>query len=436
MITTPKLDNSQVPTCNASQVVEFFEKDAARIFPATFTDKCRLRWLFDGFASVFGPIYRAKPLEDLLSEKFGDRRLSDALTSVIIPAFDTNNEVPVFFSKLQGVDTAKPLYNDVRVKDACRATTAVPIFFPVASVKEVSVAGPKEFNVIDAGIAVNDPTLVAVTQAIAKKRQALAEELSRDCMDFSNVLVLSLGTGEHPIRFLAKPQWGSVQWLLNPSGSPLLNSFLSASEDMVEYYTSMIFDAHQSGHHYLRIQTERLSSSEFWGIDDSTRQNLVDLKQRAGELLDGRYVSRRNFATGGLDAITDGGTNREALDRFARWLFEERRARPRPTAPPILPPALPGNFNQQRAVDRLCLMMRTAVAGCCLKLGAVLGGFCLMMRTAIAGCFLGTAIAGFYLMMLAFITSLCVLCLPFFYLLDFIYGVASEIVRAALRIGS
>ncbi len=81
-------------------------------------------------------------------------------------------------------------------------------------------------------------------------------------------------------------------------------------------------------------------------------------------------------------------------------------------------------------------MMRTAVAGCCLKLGAVLGGFCLMMRTAIAGCFLGTAIAGFYLMMLAFITSLCVLCLPFFYLLDFIYGVASEIVRAALRIGS
>jgi patatin-like phospholipase/acyl hydrolase len=37
MITTPKLDNSQVPTCNASQVVEFFEKDAARIFPATFT---------------------------------------------------------------------------------------------------------------------------------------------------------------------------------------------------------------------------------------------------------------------------------------------------------------------------------------------------------------------------------------------------------------
>jgi patatin-like phospholipase/acyl hydrolase len=37
MITTPKLDNPQVPTCNASQVVEFFEKDAAKIFPETYT---------------------------------------------------------------------------------------------------------------------------------------------------------------------------------------------------------------------------------------------------------------------------------------------------------------------------------------------------------------------------------------------------------------
>ncbi len=64
---------------------------------------------------------------------------------------------------LQGkTDSAKPLY-DVHVKDACRATTAVPIFFPAANFKEVSgdqnqSGRPiKEFNVIDGGIAVNDP---------------------------------------------------------------------------------------------------------------------------------------------------------------------------------------------------------------------------------------------------------------------------------------
>jgi len=64
---------------------------------------------------------------------------------------------------LQGkTDNAKPLY-DVHVKDACRATTAVPIFFPAANFKGVSRdqiqpdRATKEFNVIDGGIAVNDP---------------------------------------------------------------------------------------------------------------------------------------------------------------------------------------------------------------------------------------------------------------------------------------
>jgi hypothetical protein len=61
----------------------------------------RLGRLSEGFASVFGPIYKAEPLEKLLRAKFRERLLSEALTSVIIPAFDTENEVPVFFSNLK-----------------------------------------------------------------------------------------------------------------------------------------------------------------------------------------------------------------------------------------------------------------------------------------------------------------------------------------------
>ncbi len=60
---------------------------------------------------------------------------------------------------LQGkTDSAQPLY-DVQVKKACRATTAVPIFFPAAefSGDRNQPDGTKEFNVIDGGIAVNDP---------------------------------------------------------------------------------------------------------------------------------------------------------------------------------------------------------------------------------------------------------------------------------------
>ncbi|CAM6073142.1 unnamed protein product [Sphagnum tenellum] len=342
MITTPSGNGWRQPCCNATDVVQFFRHDAAKIFPTRFMTTRRLRWVLEGAASVFGPIYSATPLEVLLLAKFRTTCLSEALTSVIIPAFDTVNEIPVFFSNLRGVDRAEPLYN-VHVTDACRATTAVPIFFPAATFQEVPGAvnrrdGPRVFNVIDGGIAVNDPTLVAVAQAIAKRRPGARTRFDFlvICLcfpqDFRNVLVLSLAAGQHPMRFVARPHSSSVEWLVNSSGLPLLSSFFSASADMVEYYTSMIFDAHQSGHHYLRIQTDCLPTSQFWGIDDATPQNLQSLTGTARNLLNSP-VSKRNFATGRLQAVTNGGNNREALQRFARWLVDERRERRRQPQP-------------------------------------------------------------------------------------------------------
>jgi hypothetical protein len=297
LITIP---GDQNRPCNAKEAVAFFKDDADQIFPTTFTDNGLAGRVLEGIKSVLSPIYSADTLETLLQKKFGEARLSQALTSVIIPAFDTATEVPVFFSNLKADERTEPLYN-VKVKDACRATTAAPIFFPAANFKEVlSDGSTKDFSVIDGGIAINDP-------------------------DFSNILVLSLGTGQHPMRFLAMSQWNSLHWLLNRSGLPLLNSFLSASEE-IEYYTSMLFDAHQSGDNYLRIQTDCLSTSEFLGIDDARPENLGDLEEKANKLLEGD-VSKRNFATGKLDAKPDGGKNDEALQRFARWLVEERKHR-------------------------------------------------------------------------------------------------------------
>jgi len=371
MITTPKVDKPKIPIFNAREVVAFFDENAAKIFPEKIPVQGDLRLVSDAVESVFGSVYSAHELEVLLKEKFDEALLSLALTSVIIPAFDTEKQVPVFFSNLKGVDSAKPLY-DVQVKDACRATTAAPIFFPAANIK-VDVSGDpdqpartEEFNVIDGGIAVNDPTLVAVTQEMAEKGRAIAKEQSRE-IDFRNVLVLSLGTGQHPMRFVAKQDSSSLEWLLTPSGLPLVSSFFSASGDMVEYYTSMIFDAHQSGHHYLRIQTERLSTSEFWGIDDATKRNLDELTKKARELL-GRDVSKRNFATGELHAITDGGSNKQALGRFARWLVEERREREQPTVDSSIAESSQTGESSAGAVQTAvnwCPTMRKAVGGCC-----------------------------------------------------------------------
>ncbi|CAK9224229.1 unnamed protein product [Sphagnum troendelagicum] len=480
-------------TYNANQVVAFFDEYAETIFPERFTGKPWFHLLWDGIVSIFRNVYDAGPLENRLHRTFGEARLSRALTSVIIPAFDTKKQRPVLFSDLKGVDEANPLYN-VYVKDACRATTAVPILFPPAVVEEQVSADPKQpgrsevfnvidggiavndpvgssssavveeqvsadqkqpgsskvfnvidggiavndpvgssssavveeqvsadqkqpgsskvFNVIDGGIAVNDPTLVAVIQAIMQERHAIEEDekeiankRSRDCKDIRDVLVLSLGTGQHPMRFIANPHWSSVQWLLNRSGSPLLSSFLSASEYMVEYYTSRISNVHQSHPHYLRIQCERLLESEILQIDDAEKKNLKRLKDAAAALVNTNY--------------------REALYSFAELLVHERRKLQESTVQPgegeskfgrtrrsrpldenkeqgvnplrggrqqphqslseenkeqaeaLRDGAAPSTAGAvQTAVNGRCLRMRTAVRGCCSKMGATLAVVC------------------------------------------------------------
>ncbi len=74
--------------------------------------------------------------------------------------------------------------------------------------------------------------------------------------NFSNFLVLSLGTGQHRTRYLAKDaaKWGVINWLRHNRDVPLFSCLENASADMVDYNLSMMFNAHKSNHNYLRIQ--------------------------------------------------------------------------------------------------------------------------------------------------------------------------------------
>jgi hypothetical protein len=80
--------------------------------------------------------------------------------------------------------------------------------------------------------------------------------------NFSDLLVLSLGTGSNPTGYSAKDaaKWGALKWVLNNGSSPLIDGALDASADMVDYNLSIMFDAHESGLNYLRIQVPSRSS--------------------------------------------------------------------------------------------------------------------------------------------------------------------------------
>lgn len=283
-----------------------------------------------------GPKYKPRGLQRLLDQYFeSDPLLDRALTSIIIPAFDTKLQQPIFFSSWQA--QRDPLENPP-IKAVCRASSASPTYFPPIHFTLTDTSREpnetREFNLIDGGVVVNNPTYVAITQAIKESQAggALAERV--DNSSYNDILVLSLGTGQHTMGYDARDvaKWGIVDWLANKGEAPLVDMVFNASADMVDYNLSIMFQSQQCASNYLRIQTDNLNGP-LASVDDSSESNLWKLMATAKHLLD-EPVTVRNFQTGKLHSIPCGGTNREALYRFAEWLSEERKTRLATEPPP------------------------------------------------------------------------------------------------------
>lgn len=125
----------------------------------------------------------ADGLESVLAEVLGDRRLSQVTTELAVTTFDRLTSLPVVLSSRDA--RVDPAY-DMLLRDAARATSAAPTFFPP---HRVSWAGQtREF--VDGGVWANNPAAVAVAESVK-----LTAERG---LTGSSVTVVSLGTGAVP----------------------------------------------------------------------------------------------------------------------------------------------------------------------------------------------------------------------------------------------
>lgn len=87
-------------------------------------------------------------------------------------------------------------------------------------------------------------------------------------MDYGRFLVISLGTGarKEEEKYSAKEarEWGILGWIASKGKTPLIDSFIQASSDMVDIHISVVFQALRSGSSYLRIQ---VSASAFFRLE-------------------------------------------------------------------------------------------------------------------------------------------------------------------------
>lgn len=326
MLTAPDANNR--PKFSAKQATQTYINDATVIFPP-LRNPSFLTSLRTTYRMLCGPRYSGQGLIKTVERLVGNTRLHETVTNVVIPSFDISRQQPVFFSTAQAkkFPLADPLLGEV-----CRGTSAAPTYLPAVSFKTTDPKSGEshQYQLVDGGVVCNNPTAVAITQAVKEVTMGDGEMSGR--VDWTgtyrDLMVLSLGTGEKPVSYDAEKvaKWGVLGWLRNGDGSvPLIEIFSNGSADMVDYNCSVIFDSHDSLQNYLRIQTDSLDG-ELSSLDNSKRTNMEQLVGVAKDLLK-KPATTRDLSTGKLVECTDLGSNEEALVRFAGWLSKEMRGR-------------------------------------------------------------------------------------------------------------
>ncbi|MCE5309224.1 MAG: patatin-like phospholipase family protein, partial [Acidobacteriales bacterium] len=247
-----KPDAGGKPQYAAEDLVRLYEQEGRRIFH-------RSAWhTVASLAALAEEKFRSAGIEGVLEEYFGEARLKDATTGVIITSYEIEHRFPFFF-KSQNAKT-KPGY-DFAMKHVARATSAAPTFFEPCKLE----AGGAEdyYALIDGGVYANNPAMCGLVEAMTC------------CPQATEFLVVSLGTGEQLNRlpYDKAKGWGLAHW-----AKPVLEIVFDGVSSTVDYQLRQILPST----HYFRFQTRLPQGSG--GMDDTSPDNLRGLKLQ-GEAL-------------------------------------------------------------------------------------------------------------------------------------------------------
>lgn len=205
------------------RIAELYLDTGAKIFDDSLWDNIR------DLSKLVGADYSNKPLRRALIGLFGDTTLRQLRTKVTIPAFDLDNQAadpakrswkPKIFHNFPGADSD----GAVSVVDVAMYSSAAPTYFP-------SVDG-----YIDGGVFANNPSMVAIAQAISSRNE------SADRCALDDIVLLSVGTGASPMFVKGQTlDWGYAQWI-----KPLMELLLDGVSGIADYQSSeLLSDRYQ-----------------------------------------------------------------------------------------------------------------------------------------------------------------------------------------------
>lgn len=193
----------------------------------------------------------------MLKEVLGDTKLSDISSELAVTTFDRLTSLPLVLSSRDA--RMNPAY-DLLLRQAARATSAAPTFFPPLA---LDWAGQRR-EFVDGGVWANNPSGVAVSESAA---------LTTDRgLTGSSVVLVSLGTGVVPGASILE---GNDSWL-------------GAAKDLTGLATSVwageVLARRAVGNSkYWRFQV--LDPRVAGGINDPSEERLAALRDAAEQMI-------------------------------------------------------------------------------------------------------------------------------------------------------
>jgi len=258
-LTIPRSGGSQL--YGADEFVRMYEQEGRRIFSRSLA---RTLLAID---NLTWKKYSSTGIESVLREYFGDSRLRDSVTNVLITSYEIERRFPFFF---KSASARERLDYDFPARDVARATSAAPSYFEPMQLLTGTAA--HHYTLIDGGVFANNPAACALVEARATHPED------------GDYLVVSLGTGAllRSLPVSIAKYWGAARW-----AKPLLDVVFDGVSSTVDYQLQQLLPgAPAEQRRYYRFQTTLDSHNH--SLDNASPENITSLKGLGSALIESK----------------------------------------------------------------------------------------------------------------------------------------------------
>lgn len=260
LLATP--NNNGTTKYTSSKIVELYKQFGKTAF---YRNSFRKVLSLGGLLSTK---YSTKPLAKLLHEYFGELKLSQTKTNLLIPTYQISNTPAPHFFKTQYATQPDSSIDNPYLWECARATSAANGYFKPYKMND-------SYTFLDGGVFANNPSMCAYSEM----KNAYGNE---------PVCVVSIGTGEDLVgyKYDKIKFWGMAQWAL-----PFFKH-TSISADSTVDYMLRTFAVNSDKYYRLQasldedsLQMDNISDANLAMLELAAKKVIIDYSDLIDEIV-------------------------------------------------------------------------------------------------------------------------------------------------------